>query len=658
MVASQIEARGISTPRTLAAMRAVPRERFVPDSWIDSAYEDAPLPIDEGQTISQPYVVALMVDALEIGPRDRALEIGAGSGYAAAVLGELAERVWAIERHPSLASAAADRLRDLGCGNVTVRCADGTLGWPEEAPFDAILVSAGGPAVPDALARQLAVGGRLVMPVGEETRGQTLVRVRRLAEHAFEEETLGEVRFVPLVGTQGWATEDVRFEPRRAATGVRLESPARRRIAALIAERCEPFVSVDDLETRPLLERIGDARVVMLGEATHGTSEFQRLRSTITRDLVERRGFNLVLIEGDWSDAQAIDRHVRRRERSYLRTPAFNRFPTWMWRNHETAAFVDWLADHDGRLPFDARVGVHGLDLYGLKDSIEAVLGYLGRVDPTAADEARSRYSCFAPWESDPVTYGRAVAGGHILSCEAEASATLAELLARRADYVARDGEEWFDTTRHATVVRESERFFRAMHEGAGSSWNLRDRHMFDTLLAVMQHRGEDARAVIWAHNSHVGHAPATDLGRRGELSLGQLVREHFGADAYGIGFGTHRGTVAAASNWGGRMRVMNVRPSHEDSYERLCHDSDVPAFLLPLRHEHAPDVRETLREPRLERAIGVLYRPETEMLSHYFEAVLPGQFDEWAWIDETSAIRPLEAHEVGGMAETYPFGL
>jgi len=658
MVATQIESRGIRTPRTLAAMRAIPRERFLPAELEDSAYLDAPLPIDEGQTISQPFIVALMIDALQIGPRDRALEIGAGSGYAAAVLGELAAEVWAIERHETLARAATRRMRELGCDNVHVLCADGTLGLENQAPFDAILVSAGGPAVPGPLARQLAIGGRLIMPIGEATGEQTLVRIRRIAEHAFEEETLGPVRFVPLVGGRGWAAGDAHVDPHRANAGVRIQPTARRRIASLIAERAEAFDSIESFDPGPLLDRIGDARVVMLGEATHGTSEFMDMRARITRELVERRGFNLVLIEGDWSDVQAIDRHVRRRDRSYLRTPAFTRFPTWMWRNHEMRRFVDWLAEHDARLGLEHRVSIHGLDLYGLRSSIDAVIGYLRRVDPAAAEAARSQYACFAPWEDDPITYGRAVAGGQVASCEPEASAAIADLAAHRVEYESRDGEDWFDTMRHAVVIREAERFYRAMHEGSASSWNLRDHHMFDTLDAVMRFRGEDARAVIWAHNSHLGNAAATDMGRRGETNLGELVRRRFGDDAYAIGFGTHRGTVAAANDWGGAMRLMSVRPSHEDSYERICHESGVRAFTLSLREAHEPVVRSALMSPRLERAIGVIYRPETEMLSHYFEAVLPAQFDEYIWFEETTAVRPFEAHEVAGMPETYPFGL
>jgi protein-L-isoaspartate(D-aspartate) O-methyltransferase len=258
----------------------------------------------------------------------------------------------------------------------------------------------------------------------------------------------------------------------------------------------------------------------------------------------------------------------------------------------------------------------------------------------------------------DPATYGRAVVGGRMKACEHEAVTTLTDLLNQRMEYLADDGEAFFDAERNATVIREAERYYRTMYYGSRESWNLRDRHMFDTLRAVLHHRGESARAVVWAHNSHVGNAAATEMGMRGEWNIGQLAREHFGADAYAIGFGTDHGTVAAASNWDEPMQVMTVRPSHEDSYERLCHDGGVKAFLLHLREPAVADVRAELLNPHLERAIGVIYRPETEMLSHYFQAALPAQFDEYIWFDKTCAVKPLKAHEVAGVPDTYPFGL
>jgi protein-L-isoaspartate(D-aspartate) O-methyltransferase len=288
------------------------------------------------------------------------------------------------------------------------------------------------------------------------------------------------------------------------------------------------------------------------------------------------------------------------------------------------------------------------------------VLEYLDRVDPEAAAAARVRYGCFSPWEADPATYGRAALSNRIHLCEDEAVSTLQHLLGQRVEYDARDGEEFFDAERNAVVVREAERYYRTMYYGSRESWNLRDRHMFETLESVLMHRGGGAKAVVWAHNSHVGDASATEMGTRGELNLGQLVREAYGESAYAIGFGTDHGTVMAASNWNEPMQRMSVRPSHRDSYEWLCHESGVPRFLLPLRvpKRKNRDLRDELLPARLERAIGVIYRPESELLSHYFQAILPVQFDEYVWLDETQALRPLEVHEMAGLPDTYPFGL
>lgn len=207
MVQTQIADRGVRDERVLEAMRTVPREAFVPDHLAGQAYRDHPLPIDEGQTISQPYVVAWMIAALEPQPGDRVLEIGTGSGYAAAVLSRVVDEVYTVERFPALARQAGQRLERLGYLNVLVRAGDGTLGWPELAPYDGIVVAAGGPEVPRPLLGQLAPGGRLVIPVGPRPDLQRLIRVTRLRDGRLREEDLGAVRFVPLVGAQGWAED-------------------------------------------------------------------------------------------------------------------------------------------------------------------------------------------------------------------------------------------------------------------------------------------------------------------------------------------------------------------------------------------------------------------------------------------------------------------
>ena len=271
---------------------------------------------------------------------------------------------------------------------------------------------------------------------------------------------------------------------------------------------------------------------------------------------------------------------------------------------------------------------------------------------------ARARYGCLTPWAGDPSAYGRAVLTGQYRKCEDDVVAALGELLRRQVEYEAGGARRFFDAEQNARLVANAERYYRVMYFGSRASWNLRDQHMFDTLLAILAHYGPEARAVVWAHNSHLGDASATELGARGEHNVGQLARERFGSSAYLVGFGTHIGTVAAAHDWGDPMEVMEVRPSHERSYERLCHDSEIDAFLLPLRLPAELRLRSELRSERLERAIGVVYRPETELQSHYFHASLPRQFDEYVWFDETRAVSPLSSDPGKGPAETFPFGV
>jgi protein-L-isoaspartate(D-aspartate) O-methyltransferase len=649
MVRDHIEARGVRTPNVLKAIRKVPREAFIPPSLHEFAYEDSPLPIAEGQTISQPYIVAIMTEALDLRAGERVLEIGTGSGYAAAVLGEIAGEVYTIERHGPLAEKAAEVLADLGYENVHVRHADGTLGWLEHAPFDAIVVTAGGPKVPSTLREQLRVGGRLVIPVGSDPRVQELVRVTRIAEDEYKQEDLADVRFVPLIGEEGW--ED---RTKRRAPAAR-KAPS---LAETIADRCEAFRRPDDLDFAPLLQRIGDARIVLIGEATHGTSEFYSLRADITRELIEKKGFDFVAIEGDWPDAARIDHYVRHFEYKPSEWTAFARFPTWMWRNREVRAFVDWLREHNKHVPAGQRVAFHGLDLYSLYDSIRSILKYLDDVDPETARIARERYGCLTPWQADPAAYGHAAISGTYQVCENPVAAMLKELQGKRQAYAEHDGERFLDMTQNAQLVANAEKYYRTMYYGSRASWNLRDRHMFATLKSLLDHHGPSSKAVVWAHNSHLGNAEATEMFARGEINLGHLCRNEFGDAIYAIGFGTNTGTVAAASEWGAPMEVKEVRPAIVKSYERLCHDTDKENFLLPLRNFPRPSESESLWSPRLQRAIGVIYRPETEIASHYFQAVLPRQFDEYIWLDRTHAVTPFDTDEMAGMPDTYPFGL
>ncbi|MDX3905509.1 MAG: protein-L-isoaspartate(D-aspartate) O-methyltransferase [Pigmentiphaga sp.] len=658
MVAWQLAGRGITDPAVLAAMRRVPRENFVPAALQEFAYEDAPLPIGGGQTISQPYVVALMAAEARLSPQDHVLDIGTGSGYAAAVLAQIVARVDTVELRPELAEQARERLADYP--NVDVHIGDGTLGWPARAPFDAILAAAGGPEVPAAWREQLAPGGRLIMPVGASRDRQRLVRVVRTAEGGFSQEDLGGVRFVPLIGVQGWqgADEDPAppADPRRASGSA---APPREALGGRIRAAAEPLNDLEEAAASGVFDRWSKHRVVLLGEASHGTSEFYQARAAITRRLIEHHGFNIVAVEADWPDAAAIDRYVRLGAHRPDAPSAFRRFPTWMWRNTDVYAFVEWLRAHNASRAESARAGFFGLDLYSLSDSMAAVLAYLERVDPQAARVARERYGCLTPWQKNPAVYGRAVVSDAYRGCEAEVVAQLSDLLARRMEYAHTETAGYFDAAQNARLVASAERYYRAMYYGSAESWNLRDTHMFETLAQLIQAHGPGAKAVVWAHNSHIGNAAATEMGRvRGELNIGQLCRERYGDEAALVGMGTHTGTVAAAHDWGGPMEVMEVVPSREDSYEFLSHASGIPRFLLDLRAPRNEALARELSEPRLERYIGVIYRPQTELMSHYADASLPDQFDAWLWMDRTRAVEPLAATSGTGMPETYPFGV
>jgi len=654
MTENQIAARGISSEAVLAAIRKVPREVFLPARLAEFAYEDAPLPIDAGQTISQPYIVALMTEALELKGGEKVLENGTGSGYAAAVLAEIAAEVFTVERLEALADKAASTLSALGYRNVHVVHGDGTLGWQPEAPYDAIIVAAGGPDVPQSLKQQLKIGGRLVMPVGTDPRVQELVRVTRLTKGNYSTENLDGVHFVPLIGKEGWLPEDPTSAPARS---LRVR-PAEIDIVRSISATATRFDAIDSVNLDALLDRIGDAKIVLLGEATHGTSEFYRMRARISQELITRKGFRFVAIEGDWPDVARLDHYVRHFEYPPSEWTAFARFPTWMWRNNEMRAFVDWLHGHNAALAPERRAAIYGLDLYSLYTSIQAVLKYLDDVDPEAAQVARHRYACLTPWQNDPASYGRAALDGAYRTCEPEVVSMLEDILRKQAAYSAHDGERFLDAAQNTRLIANAERYYRIMYYGSHAAWNLRDQHMFDTLTQLRTFHGPQAKAIVWAHNSHIGDAAATEMAARGEFNIGHLCRQAFGNDSYAIGFGTHAGTVAAASDWDGPMEIKRVLPSLPQSYEWLCHEAGRAQFMLPLRGATSADVARRLAKPRLERAIGVIYRPETELGSHYFQAVLPEQFDEFIWFDRSTAVEPFETEQVKGLADTYPFGL
>ncbi|HEY8381548.1 MAG TPA: erythromycin esterase family protein [Microvirga sp.] len=420
----------------------------------------------------------------------------------------------------------------------------------------------------------------------------------------------------------------------------------------VIDRAAEPLPSPGDPAFGAFFDRFGQATVVLLGEATHGTSEFYQARAEITKRLVRDHGFSILAVEADWPDANHIDAYIHSRERPSTPAQPFQRFPTWMWRNEETLALVDWLREHNATRPTGAnQVGFYGLDLYSLGASLDAVTIHLATTDPAIAARAREHYSCIEPYRDEPADYGADTLRRGFRTCEKDVSAVL-EMVAALPR-----GDSNFDALQNARVVAGAERYYRAAYAGAVSSWNLRDQHMFDTLLAVLQARGPGAKAIVWAHNSHVGNAAATELGRTGQYNIGQLCRQHFGDSARLIGFGTDRGTVMAASRWGAEPEVMPVRPSLQASYGALFRAASPDRFLLDLRRGVHEPLRAGLSRERLERAIGVMYLPETERVSHYFRSILPDEFDAFIWLEETRAVTPTPTSGRTGLPDGHPFG-
>ena len=422
----------------------------------------------------------------------------------------------------------------------------------------------------------------------------------------------------------------------------------------------------------PLLELAAGARFVLIGEASHGTHDFYRLRAELTKRLIREHGFCAIAAEADWPDAYRVNRYVRGGDEPDAEASlrGFERFPQWMWRNADVLDMVGWLRAHDETRARPARVGFYGLDLYSLHASMAAVLAYLDRVDPEAARRARARYACFDQFGEEAESYGRALALGLGETCEQEVVAQLVDLMRRRAEATRAaglvDGDAAFEAEQNARVVAHAEEYYRQMYARGVSTWNLRDTHMADTLDALAAHLGPDARIVVWAHNSHVGDSAAMGWEREGivreqrdEITLGHLCRERHPGETVLIGFSTYDGTVTAAHDWGEPAERMRVRPALPGSYEELFHATGVPGFLLRL--DQLGEASGALHEWHLQRAIGVVYRPRTERASHYYHVRLPAQLDAIIHLDHTRALEPLERTALwdrGELPETYPTAL
>lgn len=434
-----------------------------------------------------------------------------------------------------------------------------------------------------------------------------------------------------------------------------------------VRRAARPLDDLDDVDG--VVRLVGDARLVLLGEATHGTREFYMLRAAITRRLIEHHGFDGVVVEADWPDMLRLHRWVQGGTDDANARQAlgdFQRFPRWMWRNREFLRLAQWLRSWNDLQPMHRRAGVYGLDLYSLHASVRAVLDYVQEHEPEMARQARERYGCFDHYLEDPQRYGQAAHYGLSEGCQRQVLQQLQDLMARTGQQRlgGSSEDELFHAQLNALVVRNAERYYRVMFEGSTTSWNQRDRHMHQVLERLREHltrtRGHPARLVVWAHNSHLGDARATDVSDWGQLNLGQLVREASApGESFILGFSTDHGSVAAASDWDEPVQFMRVTPARPDSWEGLLHDTGLDLFVLPLRDDQA--LQTLLAPPRLERAIGVIYRPDTERQSHYFEASLSQQFDAVLHVDRSHALHPLDGAappEVLEEPETFPSGL
>jgi erythromycin esterase-like protein len=438
-----------------------------------------------------------------------------------------------------------------------------------------------------------------------------------------------------------------------------IQPPAEPKLVAEVRSMSQPLQSPADL--CPLQQRIGGARYVLLGEASHGTHEYYTWRAALSRWLIEEMGLSFVAVEGDWPDCYQINRYVKghagSRDSAQEVLQDFGRWPTWMWANEEIAELVEWLRQHNTRLPQEQKVGLYGLDVYSLWSSLYQVLRHLRRYHPSALAAARRAFQCFEPYGEDVREYARATRWVDE-SCEDEVVALLAEVH-RSREHTQEDQEAHFDAELNALAVQDAERYYRTMVRGGPESWNVRDRHMVDALERLMRHHGPQAKAIIWEHNTHIGDARFTDMAEEGMVNVGQLVREgHSDEGVVLVGFGSHWGSVIAGREWEAPMERMVVPPAQRGSWEDVLHQARAANQLLLL---HEVRGEELFLQERGQRAIGVVYHPELEHLGNYLPTVLPGRYDAFVYLNETEALRPLREvlpREEGEVPEAFPSGV
>ncbi|QXP58328.1 erythromycin esterase family protein [Olleya sp. HaHaR_3_96] len=638
-ITEQLEDKGISNKLLLEAFQDIPEAFFLSETLHPYFYEDVRIEKSLEKTEPRVIVVARMLEQLKIKKEDKILITGVDSIYILVVLSKIYKNVYNIETNETYANWATEVLKAVDINNVHIKTDNPEIGWKEEGPFNAILIASAFKEIPNTIKKQLAIGAKLIAPVGPDWAHVLLEVTKRVSENDYASKALRDNYYIP----------NPKILPK-----ISKETYTETEIIDEIGINSIPFKTIKKFPMDGLLERIGNAKVVLLGEASHGTSEFYLTRQEITKALIEKKGFNFVCAEADWSDAEQINNYVKNEYTAQNWLP-FARFPEWMWKNKEVLDFVEWLKKYNAKR--NNTIGFYGLDLYGLENSIDLVINYLQKIDPELAKIAKNRYACITPYMSNPTVYGKLVTTNTLESCEKDVIDMLFDLLKNKNKL--NHTKEYFYAYQNATVVVDTERYYKAMYYGSAESWNLRDFHMFYTLKSLLSFFGKDSKTVVWAHNSHIGNALATEMYARGEINIGHLCKEHFGSKSYHIGFGTNTGTVAASKNWGEKMNKMPIKDAVDNSYENLCNKTNVSNFTLPLREEHTEKkLRDFLSVPRLQRAIGVVYKPETELRSHYYKSILPYQFDEYIWFNKTKAITPLETKTaITKLIDIHPFG-
>lgn len=423
-------------------------------------------------------------------------------------------------------------------------------------------------------------------------------------------------------------------------------------------QHATPLHDSHDLD--PLMERIGNARIVMLGEASHGTHEYYTWRSRITKRLIREKGFQFIAVEGDWPDCYKINRYIKHYDKENTQAldviRQFSRWPTWMWANWEVIALTEWLHQYNDALPGQERIGFYGLDVYSLWDSLHEIRQYLGRVDPGLLPAADDAFQCFEPYRRDE---GRSYARAARMvtdSCEQEVINMLTDIRLRMA-YHDHDVEAAFNAEQNALITVNAEKYYRSMLEGGAASWNIRDQHMQETLERLLKFHGRNARAIVWEHNTHIGDARATDMAAEGMFNIGELARKRFGdEEVVLVGFGSYSGTVVAGDNWGAPMKTVKVPEAMSGSWESLMHEAGESDKLLLM--DTLQDGWAVIDEPIGHRAIGVVYNPRFEQYGNYVPSVMPARYDAFIYLDNTKALHPLDVNaDTHKMPETYPFG-